>query len=718
MAGVLLLAAGPVAAQELTVTCNAPNNCDTDTADPLFPASDLWYPEKTVTKTFRVINNTGEQQLVTATAENSAQTGDLDTVLLIQIIRLSDTVTMFDGTLRDFYQLTSLNLGAFNNGTQDDYSVTVTLPDVGNEFQGVETSFDLVLSFNTEDVIPEELGLLRVTKANNVGGGTRQPGNTVQYVLKVTVGDSPLTNVEVVDLPPEGFQYRNGSWEASSNIRGDLRKQNIVKEPKYSSPGVWKIGSAQPNEVITLKYIAKISSGQDEGIYRDLAIASAETPNGTEVIGNQTINNPDPFVGSEVAVTERIAGQTVRVVQRTENENGDVLGASTGASSGRTLPKTGIDGLSVAGALLLLVLGTLLLLRTQLGALVKRVSGKTLMMLLFGIGLLIVPLVVPQSAYAADLSVRIERPKSPTNQSDFPITFVVLDRLGRAISATCLVKKPGSGEFVPFNSTYAIRPGGNSDSCLVTSSTMSASGTYQFMVQANAGGDVDISEIVVVDYSDVPGPGTPTAYSKQKVGGCQYQIKFKTANDSGRTNRVEVYRSSNRTFTANTDTRVKQQAAGSNQDFAIFDTPPNCDRTYYYAVRAFDQFNNGSGIVADREVVVTAGSTGGTTGTGTGTAGTGGGAGTGTAGGGQVAGAQTAPGTSPDATDEGEVQGAEDEATGEGEIDEDVLGNVTESIRNFQLPNNGYIVMGLSALLLGLIFVGYVYFAKKNSRKR
>ncbi len=707
----MLIAAGPVAAQELTVTCNAPGVCDTDTTDPLFPASDIWYPEKTVTKTVRIINNTGEQQLVTATAENTAQTGDLDTALQLQITRVSDGVMVFDGTVRDFYQLASLNLGAFNNGTQDDFTMTVTLPDVGNEFQGVETSFDLVFSFNTEDVVPEELGLLRVTKANNVGGGTRQPGNTVQYTLKVTIGDSPLTNVEVVDLPPEGFQYRNGSWEASSTIRGDLKKQNIVKEPKYSSPGVWQIGSVQPNEVITLKYIAKISSGQDEGVYRDLAVASAQTQNGTEVIGNQTINNPDPFVGSEVSVTERIAGQTVRVVQRTENENGDVLGAST--ATGRKLPKTGIDTDSALGAILILVMGTAILMRKHLLLLAERVSRKTLMIWLVGLWLLIVPLILPRSAVAADLSVRIERPKSPTNQNDFPITFVVLDRLGRPITATCLVKKPGSGEFVPFNSSYAIRPGGNSDSCLVNSSTMSGSGTYQFMVQAVAGAETDFSEIVVVEYSNVPGPGTPTAYSKQKVGGCQYQIKFKTANDSGRTNRVEVYRSSSRTFTANSDTRVKQQAAGSNQDFAIFDTPPNCDRTYYYAVRAFDQFDNGSGIVADREVVVTAGTTGATGGTGA-AAGAGG---TGTTGG-QVAGAQARPTTSPEATDEGQVQGAEDDATDEGELEEDVLGNVTETIRNFQLPNNGYVVMGVAAVLLGAIIVGYVYFAKKNSRKR
>jgi hypothetical protein len=118
---------------------------------------------------------------------------------------------------------------------------------------------------------------------------------------------------------------------------------------------------------------------------------------------------------------------------------------------------------------------------------------------------------------------------------------------------------------------------------------------------------------VTYDY-DSDGPGTPSNFGKSKSGSCTYEVRFKTADDGGKTNKVELYRSENKSFTADAGTRVGSTGIGSNQNGQINDTPSDCGKTYYYVIRAFDSIGNGSGLIGDRDVTynttyVTTGST-------------------------------------------------------------------------------------------------------------
>lgn len=678
---------GSVHAQELTVTCTTPGTCTADTLDPLFSPSILWFPGHSESRSIEVQNQSGLEQEISTRADNSSQTGDLDAVLLVTITRASSGLIVYSGSLRDFYTQTDIPLGVLADGAIEEYTIEVTLGDVGNEYQGAQTQFDLLLDFFADDPLTDA-GLLQVSKFNNVGSGNRAPGDSVVYTLQMQVGSSALQNVTITDLPPDGIRYQRGSWTARSNIRGNLK--GPIPEPAYASPGTWNIGSVLANEVITLQYRAEIIDSLEPGTYRDLAWSAGQTVSGQPVIANRTINNPDPFVGTEVTVRKLADTRSVQVVERVEEttttSSGDVLGAQSTAQ--KTLPKTGASiGMIVAGCIFF---GTgLLFLRKSI------MRSSLIILFLFSL--------VP-SVSAADLSIRVAKPQTPTNIAPFPLTFAVLDLQNRSVSVSCLVKRPGTGAFTVFQ-TLELRVGGDSRNCDVTGSVLSTTGEYQFQVAATAGSETDVSEIITVNYSNVADPGTPTAYRKEKSGGCQYKISFKTADDSGKTSRIEVYRSSSRSFRADSGTRVESSAAGSSQDFTFFNSPPDCDRSYYYAVRAFNSFGDGSGVVGDREIVVTTVST-------TTTSGTEGAAGaqTGTDGIGAVPVTDTgAEGDSP-----GEVEG-EDVFVAS---DEQVLGVLTGTPESVPVPNTRTIFFGGIALGIGILLLGYAFFLRKRKKHR
>src|SRR3989344_4849632 len=109
------------------------------------------------------------------------------------------------------------------------------------------------------------------------------------------------------------------------------------------------------------------------------------------------------------------------------------------------------------------------------------------------------------SVYAANLDVRIEQPKSPTNQNSFPVHFVALDILSRPVTVKCFKKGPSDGGFVQFGSTINLASGGNSGNCNIDSSILSTGGTYEFKVEGTAGGDTDSESTSVVYNTDSPG---------------------------------------------------------------------------------------------------------------------------------------------------------------------------------------------------------------------
>jgi len=216
--------------------------------------------------------------------------------------------------------------------------------------------------------------------------------------------------------------------------------------------------------------------------------------------------------------------------------------------------------------------------------------------------------------YALDsLSVRLEQPKSPTNLNDLKLTFVALDLDNNAITVKCFKKGPSDGGYSQFGPDIHLDAPGNTDKCETSSSILNSEGTYNFYVSANG----EDSNIVSLDYK-TSGPGTPSDYRKEQANNCDYKIHFKTADDGGKTVKVELYRADITNFILDDGSRVASVSIGSNQESTIANNVPDCSKSYYYVLRAFDNAGNGSGTVGDSVTVTKTSTTIGTTTTTTG----------------------------------------------------------------------------------------------------
>lgn len=204
-------------------------------------------------------------------------------------------------------------------------------------------------------------------------------------------------------------------------------------------------------------------------------------------------------------------------------------------------------------------------------------------------------------------SIRLQKPASPTNLDTFNITFVALDTDStKTVNVDCYKKAPGDVTYSVFES-FSLVNGGNTDSCHVTSGTMNkGNGTYSFYVTAD-GSSHATTELtpVSVDFNNST-PGTPVNYNKTKPDDCTYKISFRTANDSGKTVKVVLYRSTDTNFSVDSGHQVNEVSIGSDTDGSMSDNvSPNCNTTYYYVIRAFDTYGNGSGVVGDSNVTTT-----------------------------------------------------------------------------------------------------------------
>ena len=251
----------------------------------------------------------------------------------------------------------------------------------------------------------------------------------------------------------------------------------------------------------------------------------------------------------------------------------------------------------------------------------------------------------------AAVSVRLDQPKSPTNQNNFKMTFVTLDTESDPITVKCFKKGPSEAGFSQFGGDVAVAAGGNAGSCGSVSSFVSTEGTYQFYTEATGGSDTATSNTVSVEYKTT-GPEVPTNFSKEKISSCVYRIKFKAADDGGKTVQVKLYRTDS---VSNEASQADSISIGSNIEGQFENTIPDCGKEYFYAVRAFDSAGNSSGLVGDEIAIVTT-STTTTAVQAAGTTGTTGGAVPVGAGQGQVLGEETKKEVLGEATPSGESQ--------------------------------------------------------------
>ncbi len=203
----------------------------------------------------------------------------------------------------------------------------------------------------------------------------------------------------------------------------------------------------------------------------------------------------------------------------------------------------------------------------------------------------------------ATTSVRLQQPSANTNNSSLNLTFVALDTDStQAVTVKCFKSGPSdSGAYSQFGSDIVTSAGGNTSAC--NANLDEGNGTYSFYVTAQ-GSTPATSSTVSTNFNN-QAPGTPSYTGKDKITACVNRIKFKTNNDAGKTVKVEIYRADKTTFDANSGSRIGTVTIGSDTQGSYDDTLINCDTVFYYAIRAFDVYGNGSGVVGDSNVTTT-----------------------------------------------------------------------------------------------------------------
>ncbi len=146
--------------------------------------------------------------------------------------------------------------------------------------------------------------IIELEKENDADD-VRSIGDIVTYTLTVSIPETSgiSYNTTVTDLPPENFEYIEGSWTVDSN------NLNVATEvgagPTYASPGDWNLGTLFPGDEVVLTYQARILEEVTPGTYPDIAYASGfNTDVGGDIVYSNVHFADEPFDGSEVTVAD------------------------------------------------------------------------------------------------------------------------------------------------------------------------------------------------------------------------------------------------------------------------------------------------------------------------------------------------------------------------------------------------------------------------------
>lgn len=187
-------------AADLAIVCHADGCSHPDTV--LFNNLNV-APGQSISKTIEIKNNLTQTLNLDLTAAKSSETDDdfLDKIN----VSLDEVgfVNRFSGSLNDFFTST-IDLGSLNAGQTKSIIITLTLQDVGNEYQGKQSKFDLTVAINQQ--------------ASAVSGGeetqeeTQEPTKSISKILGISVPSAGAGQITEADTLAESGQIKGESY--------------------------------------------------------------------------------------------------------------------------------------------------------------------------------------------------------------------------------------------------------------------------------------------------------------------------------------------------------------------------------------------------------------------------------------------------------------------------------------------------------------------------
>lgn len=306
LVGLLFVTTDAMAA-DYNLTCTYSADCS-PSLPAFFPASEIWYPSKALTKTVQFTNNSSIDRKVGVQASHTLTSGDVDQVIDL-VITKSDSSVLFSNSLHAFYASGKvILLDNLASNTSKTFSFQATMYSTsGNEYQSMTTQFDLIIGLissptptppactDTEPSTPGSVSLSRVnaTEVKATWGTASEP------VTGYRVSWSKVT-----DTDGDGEGTRSLGKTTETNITG----LNLTSYTYY-----FKVRAVNACKEGNTTGIATIGDGTNY-----LAPTPTPTPT-TTVVSSFSILSPSPTVQSE-----QVAG-----AQTNSNSSiGEVKGAS------------------------------------------------------------------------------------------------------------------------------------------------------------------------------------------------------------------------------------------------------------------------------------------------------------------------------------------------------------------------------------------------------
>ncbi|HUW24245.1 MAG TPA: hypothetical protein VMW04_01320 [Patescibacteria group bacterium] len=148
-----LFLARPVSAADFRVECKSGGGCKSEGTSPLFSESEIWYPGKSLDRTFSLKNASSSSKEVAIGVTGHTDDGELEKVMTVQVVNTDNAEVVWQkDTLEKFYTQGKISLGTFSPGETKEFAFKVAMDSsADNEYQNKKSHFDLILGFWEEE---------------------------------------------------------------------------------------------------------------------------------------------------------------------------------------------------------------------------------------------------------------------------------------------------------------------------------------------------------------------------------------------------------------------------------------------------------------------------------------------------------------------------------------------------------------------------------------
>lgn len=204
------------------------------------------------------------------------------------------------------------------------------------------------------------------------------------------------------------------------------------------------------------------------------------------------------------------------------------------------------------------------------------------------LGIFVGLFVMATPAFAMVPVVHITQLPEYTTTNGFKLSYSALSDDPTTISAQFSVQKDGG----IWNTFGAPLPGANGQ-IQVTDTQMPSDGKYCFKVEITSA-----SNGTCTTY-DSKAPANPYNFRKEQVGVTTLRIRWTNPSDTDY-DVTYIYRGEQPDFSADEAHKIGGLGGTFNENMSYNDTGLDlANKTYYYAIRAFDKAGNGSGLIGD-----------------------------------------------------------------------------------------------------------------------